>query len=109
MAKNKVPVYKLPVMKAHCASCPFKPDKDGRWQNTDLANTVIARTLFKAQQICHSTSRNRCKGAYDHNLVIYQRLGWDHLLIQDTNTTSTDISDESKIFKYAEDQQMDKD
>lgn len=89
MARNKVPVHKLPVMKAHCASCPFKPDKDGRWQNTDLANTVIARTLFKAQQICHGTegkkreARNRCKGAYDYNLVIYERLGYDHLLIKD--------------------------
>ncbi len=89
---NKTPVSDLPVMKSHCKTCPFKPDENGRWQNVELANTVIARTLFKGQQICHGTEgakrkqNNRCKGAFDHNLVIYQRLNLDHLLINKTNT-----------------------
>jgi len=88
MPKKKVPVCELPVMKAHCATCPFKPDERGAWQDTELASKVIERTLFKAQQICHGTegkrrkARNRCKGAYDHNLTIYERLGVDHLLIK---------------------------
>lgn len=81
----EIKVSDLPVMKACCASCPFKTI-DGRWQNVQLANVVIYRTLFKAQQICHGTEgknrkpRFRCKGAFDHNMVIYQRLGLDHLV-----------------------------
>lgn len=81
-----VPVCELPVMSSHCKTCPFKPDKDGRWQDTRLANEVISRTLFNSQQICHGTEgknrkpRNRCKGAFDHNFIIYERLGLTHLL-----------------------------
>lgn len=45
-------VSDLPVMKACCKTCPFK-EVDGKWQNMELANTVISRTLFKAQQIYH--------------------------------------------------------
>jgi len=73
-------------MKNHCATCPFKPDENGVWQNVELANKVVERTLFKGQQICHGTEkenregRNRCKGAYDHNLEIYKRMRLDHLL-----------------------------
>lgn len=79
-------VSELPVMKAHCKTCPFKPDANGREQDIALANTVTARTLFKGQQICHGTegkNRNpnhRCKGSYDHNKTIYERLNLAHLL-----------------------------
>ena len=75
-------VSALPVMKTHCSSCPFKPVK-GIWQNVELANAVIARTFFNGQQICRGTEgrhwkpRNRCKGAYDHNYVIYDRMGFE--------------------------------
>lgn len=82
-----VPVSELPVMKSHCKTCPFRPiDESGRWQDTELANEVIGRTMFKAQQICHGTEgenrepRNRCKGSYDYNKEIYDRLGCGHLL-----------------------------
>lgn len=51
----KKPVCELPVMKAHCKTCPFKPDDNGRWQDPELAQQVIERTLFKGQQICHGT------------------------------------------------------
>lgn len=83
---NKKPVCELPVMQAHCKTCPFKPDANGRFRDVQLANQVIERTLFKAQQICHGTegknrqARNRCKGAYDHNFEIYKRLNLEHLL-----------------------------
>lgn len=83
---KKIPIHKLPVMKTHCKTCPFKADENGRWQNCELANTVISRTLFKAQQICHGTEgknrkpRNRCKGAFDHNMQIYKRLNLSHLI-----------------------------
>lgn len=81
MAKLEPKVTDLPVMKAHCASCPFKPLADGTWQDPALANRVIERTLLKAHQICHGTEgenrewRNRCKGAFDHNSEIYIKLG----------------------------------
>lgn len=47
---SKKPVSELPVMKAHCKTCPFKPDSKGVWQNTELANTVCSRNLFKSQR-----------------------------------------------------------
>lgn len=84
--RTKKPVCELPVMKSHCASCPFRPNEKGHWTDVVLANTVIQRTLFKAQQICHGTegknreARFRCKGAYDHNKEIYDRLKVSHLL-----------------------------
>lgn len=86
MSTKKVKVCDLPVMKGHCKTCPFKPNANGHWQDTQLANEVIARTLFKGQQICHGTEgknrepHNRCKGAYDHNLEIYTRMNLNHLL-----------------------------
>lgn len=73
-------VSQLPVMKRHCKTCPFRPNENGLWCNPELANEVIARTLFKASQICHGTEgknrepNHKCKGAYDHNMVIYRRL-----------------------------------
>ena len=82
MGKRKKPVSELPVMKSHCKTCPFKL-VDGKYQDTELANKVIERTLFKAQQICHHNApkqTHRCKGAYDHNLEIYKRLKLEHLL-----------------------------
>ena len=77
---------KVPVMKNYCKTCPFKPDSKGKWQDVKLANEVIARTLFQAHQICHGTEgenrepTHRCKGAFEHNLKIYKRLGWDDLV-----------------------------
>lgn len=41
----------LPVMKAHCATCPFRPDELGQWRDVAQANVVIERTLFKSHQI----------------------------------------------------------
>jgi hypothetical protein len=84
---KKIDVSLLPVMKAKCATCPFKEDKQGRWQDVRLANEVVQRTLFKGHQICHGTEtgkgrkpHNRCKGAFDHNQAIYDRMGVGHLV-----------------------------
>lgn len=80
-----VVVSDLPVMEACCKTCPFK-EVDGRWRDVRVANDVMARTLFKAQQVCHGTEgakrkpRFRCKGSYDHNKVIYDRMGFNGLL-----------------------------
>lgn len=77
---------KVRVMKNYCKTCPFKPNIEGKWQDTKLANEVIARTLFQAHQICHGTEGenrepiHRCKGAFEHNLEIYKRLGLDDLV-----------------------------
>jgi hypothetical protein len=87
MPKKNPLVCELPVMTAHCKTCPFKPDEHGVWQDPRLANQVIERTLFQAQQVCHGTEgpnrewHNRCKGAYDHNQAIYERLGYGDLLL----------------------------
>lgn len=93
MADNiKIPFKSsnLPVMKAHCKTCPFKPNERGIWQDVKLANEVSNRTLFKAWQICHGTQdhtkkgnkgfRDRCKGSYDHNSEIYRRMGYGDLI-----------------------------
>jgi hypothetical protein len=81
----KIPVAALPIMPAHCESCPFR-EVNGRWQNIELANQVTERTLFKGQQICHGSEgpnrlpRFRCKGSYDNNKIIYDRMNLGHLL-----------------------------
>lgn len=84
-------ICKLDVMKACCKTCPFRKDQSGRWQNPELANTVIQRNIFKSQQICHGTegkdrkANNRCKGYYDYVFDLYQRLGLEpekHLINQ---------------------------
>lgn len=75
-------------MKGHCKTCPFKEDCNGRRRDPKLADAVIARTLFKAHQICHGTegpnrkANNRCKGAFDNNSEIYRRMGVDPKLIK---------------------------
>jgi hypothetical protein len=82
----KIDPKKIPVMKNCCKTCPFKKDEKGLYQDVPLANEVIKRTLFKAHQICHGTEMqnreptHRCKGAFDHNMEIYKRLGWDSLI-----------------------------
>lgn len=82
----KIDPKKVPVMKKYCKTCPFKPNVYGKWQDPILANQVVTRTLFKAHQICHVTEKedrtptNRCKGAFEHNLEIYKRLGLDDLV-----------------------------
>lgn len=79
--KTNIPVSDLPVMKACCKTCPFRQDTNGREQDPRLAAQVTQRTLFQAQQICHGTEgKNRCKGSYDHNKTIYDRMGLVHLL-----------------------------
>ncbi len=82
----KIDPKKIPVMPSHCKTCPFKKDEKGMYKDMTLAMQVIERTLFKAHQICHGTEgenrkpTHRCKGAFDHNMEIYKRLGWDKLI-----------------------------
>lgn len=77
---SKKLVSEMPVMKSCCKTCPFKK-VDGKYQNQELADTVVMRTLFKAQQICHhprtygKKETHRCRGAFEHNKTIYERLG----------------------------------
>lgn len=70
----------LPIMKANCKACPFKPDEKGRWQNVPTANKVIERCLPSMnEQICHGTEgenrkpNNLCKGYQDWKKEIYER------------------------------------
>lgn len=81
----KIDCAQLPVMKANCKTCPFR-EVNRKWQDVTLANQVIERTLFNSHQICHGTEgenrkpNNRCKGAFDHNQEIYDRMGVGHLV-----------------------------
>lgn len=82
----KIDSSTLPVMKSHCKTCPFKLNEQGRAQNQQLANEVTNRTLFNSHQICHGTegpkrkANNRCKGSFDFNFEIYDRMGYAHLV-----------------------------
>lgn len=83
----KINASELPVMKAHCKTCPFRKDpKTGLEQDIEMCNAVTTRTLFKAHQICHGTEgenrkpRNRCKGSFDNNMIIYEAMRVDHLI-----------------------------
>lgn len=81
--KKKIPICELPVMKSHCKTCPFRPNEQGHWQNPQLANEVINRVLFKAQQICHANhpeETHRCRGAFDHCHTIYTRMGLSNII-----------------------------
>lgn len=71
---------KTPVMKAPCKSCPFK-EINNKQQDAELASRVTERTLFKAHQLCHSTNNTtRCKGSFDFNFTIYERMGFADLI-----------------------------
>lgn len=77
----KIDCATMPVMKAHCKTCPFKPDEKGRMHDAELANRVTERTLFKAHQLCHSVNDTlRCKGSFDYNFTIYERMGFADLI-----------------------------
>ena len=86
MGNKKIKASELPVNKVCCKTCPFRMVAPNLWQDIPLANKVIERTLFKGHQICHGTEgenrewKTRCKGAYDHNLEIYKRLGLEKLV-----------------------------
>jgi uncharacterized Fe-S cluster-containing protein len=74
------------VMPTHCKTCPFKPDKNGVFQDNELASKVTSRTLFKAHQLCHKDNYAkdketfRCKGSFDENMKIYKRMNLEHLV-----------------------------
>ena len=83
----KLPVSEMPVMKVTCSSCPFKKIEGTlRYQNQELADEVTLRTLFKGQQICHhprlsgKKETHRCRGSYDHNKEIYDRMNLSFLV-----------------------------
>ena len=77
----KTDVSNLEVMPVCCKTCPFKLDENDMFQNIELANKVIERTLFKATQICHFSNYDKkkqqfkCRGSYDYNMEIYKRMG----------------------------------
>lgn len=49
--------------------------------DAELASAVTERTLFKAHQLCHGTNNTtRCKGSFDYNFAIYERMGLSHLV-----------------------------
>lgn len=85
-------VAKMPVMKKKCSTCPFG-ETDRGWRDVNLAVAVTERTLFKGQQICHhprihgKKETHRCRGSFDHNKEIYDRLGLGHLIKEEPMET----------------------
>lgn len=78
---KNIDISEYPVMKSHCKTCPFKTDECGKQFDSELANRVTERTLFKAHQLCHGTKdTTRCKGSFDFNFTIYERMGVSHLV-----------------------------
>jgi hypothetical protein len=88
MAKH---VCELPVMKASCKTCPFR-EVNGRQLDPQLAAEVTGRTLFTGQQICHGTEgpdrepNHRCRGSFDYNKTIYDRMGIVDLVYEEPMT-----------------------
>jgi hypothetical protein len=70
-----------PVMKAKCATCPFRTDERGRHVCPDVTNRVMQRIVSEASQICHhpqllgKQETHLCRGARDFQLDIFHRLG----------------------------------
>jgi len=67
----------LPVMKQHCATCPFGPNGD-----PVVCNSVIKRTIgLNASQLCHHPSlhgkrqTHLCRGARDIQLRLMTAMG----------------------------------
>lgn len=78
---KKINPTDYPVMKAHCKTCPFKTNECGKQLDAQLASRVTERTLFNSHQLCHGTNdTTRCKGSFDNNFTIYERMGLSHLV-----------------------------
>lgn len=82
----KIDASLLPIMPVCCKTCPFKLNEKGFFQNNELANEVTSTTLFKGHQLCHKDGYKkdkelfRCKGSFDENKQIYDRLNVGHLI-----------------------------
>lgn len=66
----------MPVMSASCPTCPFGPHGD-----LGVRAKVEERCTSQGSQICHHPrlhgrkETHLCRGARNHQLVIYHRLG----------------------------------
>lgn len=83
----KKPLKLHGVMKAKCATCPFRSDGNGY---REVANLLSDRALNEATPICHSTGssdvtpRNKkvsklnlaCRGARDIQLQLFAAIGF---------------------------------
>lgn len=93
----------LPVMKAHCRTCPFRPVGDNKTYDPELAQKVITRNFLSSQQVCHGSEgpnrehRNRCKGAFDYFKEIYYRMGMPDV-IQEEPMTREEIQQKAKEY-----------
>lgn len=78
-----LPRKPMPVLKAMCGTCPFRPGSP----HADLALPLTASALTEASRICHSTGRDNaineetgkpealCRGARDVQLRVFCELG----------------------------------
>jgi hypothetical protein len=64
-----------PVMRAQCASCPFRVDERGRHPDLQLVGRIQMQVITRASQICHEVEGYLCRGGRDYQLMIFHRLG----------------------------------
>lgn len=84
MSRKKKKPTELPIMKAMCATCPFKDGSGTEYLRAD----ITASALREATRICHSTGSNNafhhrtgkpphvCRGARDVQLKFFHRTGF---------------------------------
>jgi hypothetical protein len=71
----------MPVMKRQCATCPFRTDERGQYDDPRLVSKIQHQCLNQASQICHHPSlegkpeTHLCRGARDFQLTIFYRMG----------------------------------
>ena len=81
MTKRHYNIANYPVMKAKCATCPFRTDERGRYPDPRLISRIQQQCLNDASQICHhpelegKPQTHLCRGARDFQLDIFHRLG----------------------------------
>ncbi|MBW4595507.1 MAG: hypothetical protein KME46_22030 [Brasilonema angustatum HA4187-MV1] len=71
-----------PVMKAKCATCPFRTNESGRHPAPEVVTRIQQTVLTEASQLCHhprqsgKPENHLCRGARDFQLQIFYRMGF---------------------------------
>jgi hypothetical protein len=78
VTRKKRDVGHMPVMKAQCATCPFRAGGDA-----GLQARIERQVLSEASQTCHHTGvihskpdTHLCRGARDFQLQFFYRIGF---------------------------------
>ena len=75
-------ITEFPVMKKKCATCPFRENEQGRYNDPQLVNRIKTDVLTEVSQICHhprldgKEETHLCRGARDFQLEIFHQIGF---------------------------------